>query len=101
MYLPHQGVKRLDLIYSTQSRLKPFIRMVREWRHLKALKRAGRAHELEGVKGTKAGDLIVKCPACLCPGFNLPDNWKTVADELKYVSCNRRCKLVDTDVCES
>jgi hypothetical protein len=29
--------------------------MIREWRHLKMLKRAGRAHDLAGVAGTQSG----------------------------------------------
>ena len=59
------------------------MRIVREWRHLKSLKRAGRGHELSGVKGTRAGELAVKCPACPQPGFNLPDDWDTVPSELQ------------------
>lgn len=57
--------------------------MVRMWRHLKRLKRAGRGHEPTGVRGTQLGDLTVKCPACPRPGYNLPENWDTVGDELK------------------
>ena len=68
-----------------QNRLKAFMRVVRQWRHLKALKRAGRGHEPGGVMATKPGELCVKCPACPRPGFNLPDNWDSISDELKYV----------------
>ncbi|KAF7793609.1 hypothetical protein EIP86_004723 [Pleurotus ostreatoroseus] len=66
------------------SRLKGFMRMVREWRHLKALKRAGRGHD-GGVRGTQNGALCVRCPACPRPGFNLPDNWHDVPDDQKYI----------------
>jgi hypothetical protein len=51
------------------------MRMVRERQHLKMLKRAGRAHVLSGVKGTKFGELALICPACPHPNINLPPDW--------------------------
>jgi len=39
------------------------------------MKRSGRAHDDEGVKGTAAGMLAVSCPACPRPGVNLPEGW--------------------------
>ena len=68
---------------ASQDRLKPFLRMVREWRYLKLLKRAGRAHVEDGVENIAPGGLCLRCPACPRPGFNLPDNWETVPDDLK------------------
>ncbi|EKM53869.1 uncharacterized protein PHACADRAFT_29178 [Phanerochaete carnosa HHB-10118-sp] len=65
--------------------LKSFMHVVREWRHIKMLKCANRGHEPGGVNATKPGELCVRCPACLRPGFNLPDNWSNVSDELKFV----------------
>ncbi|EIN05248.1 hypothetical protein PUNSTDRAFT_75081, partial [Punctularia strigosozonata HHB-11173 SS5] len=50
---------------------------VREWRHLKMLKRAGRGNDPSGIRGTPVGGLAVECPACPHPGRNLPDNWET------------------------
>lgn len=58
--------------------------MVREWRHVKLLKRAGRGHDPTGVKGTTEGECAVTCPACPQPGINLPQDWKDAPD-------NRRC----------
>ncbi|KAF7797641.1 hypothetical protein EIP86_008841 [Pleurotus ostreatoroseus] len=66
-------------------RLKSFLRMVREWRHLKALKRAGRGHESGGIDATGPGDLCVRCPACPRPGFNLPANWQDAPDDVKFI----------------
>ncbi|KAF7790015.1 hypothetical protein EIP86_000963 [Pleurotus ostreatoroseus] len=66
------------------SRLKTFLRMVREYRHLKMLKRSGRGHEPGGAAATKPGELCVRCPACPRPGFNIPDNWEHVSDDLKF-----------------
>ncbi|KAF7799366.1 hypothetical protein EIP86_010598 [Pleurotus ostreatoroseus] len=65
--------------------LKSFLRVVREWRLLKLLLRAGRAHEANGVATIKPGELCVRCPACPRPGINLPRNWNTVADDLRYI----------------
>jgi hypothetical protein len=50
--------------------------MVRQWRHLKMLKRAGRGHDPDGVTATRGGELAVLCPACPQPGKNLPVDWK-------------------------
>jgi len=52
------------------------MRMVRQWRHLKLLKRAGCGHDPAGVVNTKLGECALLCPACPQPGKNLPDNWQ-------------------------
>ncbi|KAH9855406.1 hypothetical protein C2E23DRAFT_724163 [Lenzites betulinus] len=67
------------------NRYKEFMRVVAQWRHLKMLKRAGRAHDTEGINGTGPGELAVRCPACPHPGINLPENWKDISDDLKYM----------------
>ncbi|GJE98381.1 CxC2 domain-containing protein [Phanerochaete sordida] len=64
---------------------KAFLRMVRQWKHLKMLKRAGRAHDPAGVAGTKEGELVVECPACPRPGVNIPDDWQSVREDMKYL----------------
>ena len=58
-----------------QDRYEPLLRMSRQYRHLIALKRAGRAHDITGTLGTKPGELAVVCPACPQPGMNLPVDW--------------------------
>ena len=63
---------------SHQNRYESFRRMVREWRHLKMLKRAGRGHDPAGVENTKRGECAVLCPACPQPDKNLPVNWQAV-----------------------
>ncbi|KAJ3551391.1 hypothetical protein NM688_g4727 [Phlebia brevispora] len=68
-----------------QHRLKNFMRMVREWRHLKMLKCAGRAHDDGGVRGTQEGMLCLRCPACPRPSFNLPDDWRDTPKEKMYI----------------
>lgn len=72
-----------DFCRVTKERIKSFLRMVREWRHIKMLMRAGRGHDPTGVSGTSQGELCLRCPACPKPGINIPDNWHTVSDDLK------------------
>jgi hypothetical protein len=67
--------------------------MVREWRHLKLLKRSGRGHDPAGVKATAAGELAVICPACPQPGRNLPEDWRDAPREKRYVHLFPRCNL--------
>ncbi|KAG1844729.1 hypothetical protein C8R48DRAFT_617802 [Suillus tomentosus] len=59
-----------------KDRYESFMCMVREWRHLKLLKRFGRGHDPVGVSGTKEGECAVLCPACPQPGKNMPPDWK-------------------------
>ncbi|KAI9069790.1 hypothetical protein FKP32DRAFT_1559042 [Trametes sanguinea] len=73
------GVQRL------KDRYKAFMRVVAQWRHLKRLKRAGRGHACSGVEGTAPGELAVRCPACPRPDVNLPPNWDSVSDDLKFL----------------
>lgn len=59
--------------------------MVREWRNLKLLKRAGRGHDPEGIQATKEGDCAMVCPACPQPGRNLPDDWENAPESIQHV----------------
>ncbi|KAG1836417.1 hypothetical protein F4604DRAFT_1886055 [Suillus subluteus] len=58
--------------------------MIREWRHLKMLKRSGRGHDPSGVDGTVEGECTVLCPACPHPGKNLPAGWKDAPRQWLY-----------------
>ncbi|KAH9911957.1 uncharacterized protein BXZ73DRAFT_56700, partial [Epithele typhae] len=64
-------------------RYKQFSHCIRLWRHLVALKRAGRAHDPAGAAATQPGDLAVECPACPHPGINLPPGWETADDGVR------------------
>jgi len=46
-----------------------------QWRHLKLLKWAGRAHDPAGPDGTKPGELALCCPSCPYPEINIPQDW--------------------------
>ncbi|KAJ7079804.1 hypothetical protein B0H15DRAFT_953890 [Mycena belliarum] len=67
------------------SRYQEFINMTRIWRNLQMLKRAGRAHETDGIDQTKPGACAVECPACPHPGKNLPPDWKDASPERKFL----------------
>lgn len=58
-----------------QDRYDQLSTVLRFWRHLMMLKRAGRGHDPEGIDSTAAGELAVDCPACPHPGKNLPPDW--------------------------
>ncbi|KAK7461259.1 hypothetical protein VKT23_008434 [Stygiomarasmius scandens] len=63
-------------------RFKAFTRMIRQWRHLKMLKRAGRGNDgSRPVDETRSGELVVKCIACPRVGVNLPANWQDVKSD--------------------
>ncbi len=66
-------------------RYKVLLRSIRQWRHLKLLKRAGRGHAPNGVAGTGLGELVVACPACPHPDRNLPPDWESISAEKRYV----------------
>ncbi|EEB97521.1 hypothetical protein MPER_03140, partial [Moniliophthora perniciosa FA553] len=59
-----------------------WMNMIREWRHIKSMKRCGRGHDPSGIAGTKLGEATVLCRACPHPDKNLPGGWeKAPADE--------------------
>ncbi|TFY55526.1 hypothetical protein EVJ58_g8192 [Rhodofomes roseus] len=66
-------------------RYPSLMRMMRMWRNLRMLKRAGRGHDAAGVKATAPGECAVVCPACPHPGKNLPDDWKTAPPERQWL----------------
>jgi hypothetical protein len=49
--------------------------MVREWRYLKLLKRAGITLDGRTIDETKGGELALQCPACPQPDVNLLPGW--------------------------
>lgn len=60
------------------------MRMIREFRHLKLMKRNGRGNIKNGLISTGPSDLTVPCPACPIPGINLQDEWEQVPKEMRY-----------------
>ncbi|KAF7797969.1 hypothetical protein EIP86_009176 [Pleurotus ostreatoroseus] len=65
-------------------RLSSFMLIVRQYRNVKALKRAGRQYEEGGVEATKCGDLALLCRACPHPR-TLPENWQKAPPEYAFL----------------
>ncbi|EIW79765.1 hypothetical protein CONPUDRAFT_34829, partial [Coniophora puteana RWD-64-598 SS2] len=59
-----------------KDRYDQFLRMMREWRHLKMLKRSGVGHEETMPEDLPDGTCAVICPACPQPERNLPSGWE-------------------------
>jgi hypothetical protein len=72
-------------INSPKSRYCTLLRMALQWRHLKMLKRGGRAHDPTGVAGTQEGELAVLCPSCPHARINIPTDWEDVSEDKKYL----------------
>ncbi|KAJ3753281.1 hypothetical protein EV360DRAFT_97078 [Lentinula raphanica] len=63
-----------------------FLRMARQWRHLKELKQGGRGNDgVRRVTDTRVGELGIRCIACLCPGVNLPEDWEKSPEEHQFL----------------
>ncbi|TFK68354.1 hypothetical protein BDN72DRAFT_870985 [Pluteus cervinus] len=83
-------------------RYRAFTRIVRQWRHIRLMKRMGRGHHPEGIAGTAQGECVVLCPACPHPGKNLPENYESESPELAWlytlfvgIDANFRLKRLD------
>ncbi|KAJ7062237.1 hypothetical protein C8F01DRAFT_986513 [Mycena amicta] len=68
----------------TPDRYTAFARMARQHEFLMRMKRAGRAHESDGMAKTEPGGLAVRCWACPEPGRNLPDGWRMVGPKKRF-----------------
>ncbi|KAF9014806.1 hypothetical protein BDZ89DRAFT_918102, partial [Hymenopellis radicata] len=66
-------------------RYKAFGLMTRQWSLLGRLRRAGLGHRKEGLATAPLGSAAVLCWACPREGVNLPDDWREVADEDKFL----------------
>jgi hypothetical protein len=57
--------------------------IVREFRHIRTLKRGGQGHDVTGAKGTRQGELSVPCRGCPHPDINVP-----LTDLDEYADCH-------------
>ncbi|KAI6168037.1 hypothetical protein EDD17DRAFT_1773109 [Pisolithus thermaeus] len=64
---------------------KQFLRIIRQWHHLKLLKRTGCGHDPLGISNTKQGDCALLCPACPHPGKNLLQDWRSIKPEKQFL----------------
>ncbi|KAJ6602497.1 hypothetical protein DFH09DRAFT_1301519 [Mycena vulgaris] len=83
----HNFVGTLErLTGSDQDQKSPaFGRMSRQYAFLKRAKRAGRGHDVRGLRKTPPGGCAVLCWACPQDGINLPEGWRDVAPEFRQV----------------
>ncbi|KAG2738757.1 hypothetical protein P692DRAFT_20757584, partial [Suillus brevipes Sb2] len=72
-------------IHIPKDRYESLLRMMREWRFLKQMKRSGQGHHPESITATQPGACAVLCPACPHPGKNLPEEWVNAPPESKFL----------------
>ncbi|KIY63263.1 hypothetical protein CYLTODRAFT_323455, partial [Cylindrobasidium torrendii FP15055 ss-10] len=65
-------------------RYKNFGYMTRQFFFLLRLKRSGVVHIPRPIASAERGSVAVKCWACPRPGFNLPDGWEKVQDNVRF-----------------
>ncbi|RPD53249.1 hypothetical protein L226DRAFT_576495 [Lentinus tigrinus ALCF2SS1-7] len=68
-----------------KDRYVSFLAMIRQWRHLKMLKRAGQGNVSNGALAVPSGSCAVECPACPHSDKNLPSDWKTAPPERSWL----------------
>ncbi|TFK59258.1 hypothetical protein BDN72DRAFT_873066 [Pluteus cervinus] len=56
-------------------RYKSLLCMLREWRHIRLMKRMGKGHDVGGISAAAEGSCAVLCPACPQPDINLPPDY--------------------------
>ncbi|KAK7443180.1 hypothetical protein VKT23_015778 [Stygiomarasmius scandens] len=81
-------------------RYEEVLRVLREWRHTRMMKRTGRAYDERGPTGTKLGECALLCPACPIPKINIPVDYAKMPDRWKYtlfvgIDANFRLKRLD------
>ena len=69
-------------------RYKNFGLSTTQWNYMSRLRRSGIGHLSCGVGSAGRGSAAVKCWACPRPGINLPADFKSIEDNLWYVSFN-------------
>ncbi|KAJ7023233.1 hypothetical protein C8F04DRAFT_1193689 [Mycena alexandri] len=73
-----------DGLKPTEDRRRAFRAIVRQYRMMEMLKRAGRGQEDSGIKGTAQGELALDCCACPQPEKNLPEGWEEMDEDQRY-----------------
>ncbi|KAG6824362.1 hypothetical protein H0H92_007099, partial [Tricholoma furcatifolium] len=84
--------------HRVQDRYQAFLLMIRQWRHLKMLKRGARGHETNGIATTPLGSCAVECPACPQPDKNMPEDWKNTPEDKKLKRKDVSSDQVDPDL---
>ncbi|KAL0567206.1 hypothetical protein V5O48_014794 [Marasmius crinis-equi] len=81
---------------NVKDRYDSFVRVVRQWRFLKLLKRAGIGNVEEvDLDDLDPGSLAIRCPACPTPGVNMPDTLEGINPDERYLFR----KFISVDAC--
>ncbi|KAK7002264.1 CxC2 domain-containing protein [Favolaschia claudopus] len=72
-------------LHSVPDRYKSFGLISRQFAFLQRLMRSGRGHDERGVEGTVQGECGVLCWACPHDGINLPEGWREVGPEFRFL----------------
>ncbi|TEB31109.1 hypothetical protein FA13DRAFT_1754893 [Coprinellus micaceus] len=60
-----------------------FVIVMQIWRVVTAMKRLGQAHGIDEIlRHRRQGNLVVHCPVCPEPHFNIATNWQTIPEHL-------------------
>ncbi|KAJ7701974.1 hypothetical protein B0H16DRAFT_1748387 [Mycena metata] len=68
-----------------KNRYREFLRITRQWRHVRMLKRAARGHDPQGIANTQPGECALLCPACPQPGKNMDPGWESTPEDHKFI----------------
>ncbi|KAJ7784192.1 hypothetical protein B0H16DRAFT_1446451 [Mycena metata] len=64
---------------------KQFQRMARQWGFIQRVQRAGIPLKAGGLADVEEGDTAVKCWGCPYEGRNIPENWRDVGPEFRFL----------------
>ncbi|THV01339.1 hypothetical protein K435DRAFT_853897 [Dendrothele bispora CBS 962.96] len=84
----YRGIERLtdNTGKKLPKRYPTCLRVIRQWRHLRMLRRGGRGNDGDrNISQTRPGELAVKCIACPRPDVNLPQGWDTAPGEIAFI----------------
>ncbi|KAJ7670787.1 hypothetical protein DFH06DRAFT_1320708 [Mycena polygramma] len=68
-----------------KDRYHEFLRMTKQWRNVRMLKRAGCGHDPLGIANTQPGECALLCPACPQPGMNMAPDWASAPEEKQFL----------------
>ncbi|KAK7024597.1 hypothetical protein VNI00_016158 [Paramarasmius palmivorus] len=77
-----------------KDRYEAFVRVVRQWRYLKMLKRGGIGNVPSATRDLSRiprGSLSLRCLACPRPGVNIPNDWRKASpDKRRHISSEEK-----------
>ncbi|KAJ7702503.1 hypothetical protein B0H16DRAFT_1483197 [Mycena metata] len=68
-----------------KNRYRESLRITRQWRHVRMLKRAARGHDPKGIANTQPGECALLCPACPQSGKNMAPDWESTPEDHSFI----------------